>query len=42
VSRRHANRLISIRPSGRCRYHAQTPLAQRAPGEFPVPGCRWL
>ncbi len=42
VSRRHANRLISIRLSGRWRYQAQTPLAQRARGEFPVPDCRWL
>jgi len=30
VSRHHANRLISIRPSSRCRHQAQTPLAQRA------------
>jgi hypothetical protein len=41
VSRRHANRLISIRPSGRCRHQAQTPLAQHAPGELRVPDCRW-
>ena len=41
VSRRHANRLISIRLSGRCRYQAQTPLAQRAPGELRVPDRCW-
>jgi hypothetical protein len=34
--------LISIRPSGRRRYQAQTPLARRAPGGFPVPDYRWL
>jgi hypothetical protein len=41
VTRRHANRLISIRPSGRCRYQAQTPLAQRAPDELRVPDRCW-
>src|SRR5277367_1951779 len=41
VSRRRANRVISIRLSGRCQYQAQTLLAQRAPGEFRVLDRRW-
>jgi hypothetical protein len=41
MSRRHANRLISIRQSARRRYQAQTPLARRAPGELRVSDRRW-
>ena len=41
MSRRHANRVISIRQSGRCRDQAQTPLAQCAPGELREPDRCW-